>query len=105
MYEDAEIAPDALRVTMAELREHGVSAAVSNHVRAHIAELFFTKLKDWETEMEYRFVLETDHSEPVYVDIERALCAVILGEAVSPFYEPAFTATCDSAGIPILRMN
>jgi hypothetical protein len=49
LYEDAVIAAQALTVTMDEWREHGVETAVSNHVRPHIAELFFTKLKDWLT--------------------------------------------------------
>jgi hypothetical protein len=90
---------------LTELRAHGVPASVSNHVRGHIGGLFFTKLKDWETEMEYRFVLETDRPEPVYVKIHRALRAVILGAEVSGFYEPAFSAICNPTGIPILRMN
>lgn len=105
VYEDAVIAAEALTVTMNELRERGVEAAVSNHVRAHIAELFFTKLKDWETEMEYRFVVETDDTEPILASVRRSLRAVILGEAVSPFYQPAFTVLCDPTNTAVLRMN
>jgi hypothetical protein len=105
VYADAEIVADALHVSMEELRAHGVSATVTKHVREHIGELFFTKLRDWETEMEYRFVVETDHPDPIYVNVRRALRAVILGAEVSGFYEPAFSALCDPAAIAILRMN
>jgi Protein of unknown function (DUF2971) len=105
VYEDAVIASNALTVTTDELRARGVPAAVSDHVRKHIGELFFTKLKDWETEREYRFVIEADHPDPIYVRVKRALRAVILGAEVSRVYEPAFGAICDPAGVHVLRVN
>ena len=104
-YIDAEIASQALFAGADELRELGVTAALSNHVREHLDELFFTKLKDWETEMEYRFVVQTDHPEPIFVKVKSALRALILGADVSHFYEPAFAKVCDPFGIEIFYMR
>ncbi len=40
-----------------------VADAIARHVDAHRDALFFTKLKDWEHEAEYRFVVVTDQEE------------------------------------------
>ncbi len=45
-------------------------------------ELFFTKSRDWRTEVEYRFVLITDDEEPHYVDVRNALRGVVMGAEV-----------------------
>ena len=52
-------------------------------------------VQDWETEMEYRLVLPTDHDQPVDVGIQDALKAIILGERASDAYLPAFASHLD----------
>jgi Protein of unknown function (DUF2971) len=103
-YEDGEIAPAAMHFILDEVRQHGVSAAVEEHVKKHLRELFFKKLADWDSEAEYRYVLQTADSDPVFVDVGGALRAVILGAAVPPVYLPALAELCDPSGIEIFQI-
>jgi hypothetical protein len=83
-----------------ELRESGASAAAAEHLRQNINEFFFTKHSDWGTEREYRFVVQTETPDPVFVKVRRALRVVILGaDDGSNFYEPAFARLCDPYGV------
>ena len=105
-YIDAAIAPEALNVLLERLRESGASAAAAEHLRQHINEFFFTKHSDWGTEREYRFVVETETPDPVFVKVRRALRAVIVGaDDGSHFYEPAFARLCDPYGVDIRYMR
>jgi hypothetical protein len=105
-YGDTEIAASALHVILDELRAQGPTDAASAHLAENIDELFFTKLTDWETELEYRFVIQTDQREPLFARVNPALRAVILGaDDGCRFYEPAFAKICDPAGIAIFQMR
>lgn len=97
-YTDAAIAPGALNVLLEKLAESGASAAAAEHL--------FTKHSDWRTEMEYRFVVQTETRDPVFVKVRRALRAVILGaDEASRFYEPAFARLCDPYEVDIRYMR
>jgi hypothetical protein len=107
-YVDGPIASEALFVIVKELRDRGVTDAALNHLRKNIDELFFTKLTDWATEVEYRFVVvaQSDRLDPILVRVKPALCAVILGaDDGSRFYEPAFAKICDPVGVEIFYMQ
>ena len=45
----------------------------------YLASLFFIKITDWAGEHEYRFVVHAPDSKCVYVSIQEALYAVIVG--------------------------
>ena len=84
----------------------GPAKAAAGHLRENIEELLFTKLRDWETETEYRFAIQTDEPGPIDVSVSTALVAVILGaDEGSPFYEPAFARICDPAEVEIFQMR
>jgi hypothetical protein len=104
-YEDAEIAAEARHFILDEVGEHGVTAAVEEHVKKHLREVFFKKLLDWDSEVEYRYALQTGDSDPVFVNVGGALRAVILGAAVPPVYLPAVAAICDPMGIEIFQIR
>lgn len=106
IYDNRAIAPGALNVILDRLRTAGPVEAASGHLRDHIGELLFTKLKDWESEVEYRFAIQTEQRDPIYARVEPALRAVILGaDEGSRFYEPAFAKLCDPVGVVILHMR
>lgn len=63
-----------------------------NHVS-----LFFTKMLDWETEHEYRFVAISDET-PLELDYGSSLTAVIAGERFPGWEYPAAIAACREAG-------
>jgi hypothetical protein len=106
LYENREIAPEALNALVDKLREDGPDEAASAHLRDNIGELLFTKLKDWETEAEYRFVIQTEERDGVYARVRPALRAVIFGaDEGSRFYEPSFAKHCDPRGVEIFHMR
>jgi hypothetical protein len=51
------------------------------HVHQHLRAIFFTKLTDWESEHEYRFVESSLDEEYTYVEIGQTLAGVILGHS------------------------
>ena len=77
-------APVALEARYADLDGAGQSGHEyePDLVAEHADELFFTKSRDWRTEVEYRFVLITDDEEPHYVDVRNALRGVVMGAEV-----------------------
>jgi hypothetical protein len=78
-YADGEMAPEARRLLLDEARTHGSEEALRAHVARHAGELFFTKLLDWETECEYRFVVYTNDAEPAFTTVRNAVRAVVIG--------------------------
>jgi hypothetical protein len=45
---------------------------------------FFTKLTDWESEVEFRYLTRWDASAELFVDVSEALKVVLVGHAVAP---------------------
>jgi hypothetical protein len=71
----------------------------------HHGGFLFTKLSDWETEMEYRFAFCADRVGPMDVPYGNTLKAVVLGYAVDNVYLPALEPLCDSAHAAIFRLS
>jgi hypothetical protein len=62
--------------TFERLTSEGLSQFVQEHLENHVDDLVFTKLTDWETEFEYRFVIYWETDTELFVDISEALEAV-----------------------------
>ena len=67
---------------------------VNNHLRRWMSELFFTKLKDWSNEEEFRWVYLDDNPQPLPLEFHDALEGIIIGEKVSSVHEEAFLKYC-----------
>jgi hypothetical protein len=67
--------------------------------------LFFTKTRDWETEHEYRFVVLGKDDLPLAVNYGISLVAVIAGERLPKWEQPAVGAACEEAGARALRVR
>jgi hypothetical protein len=104
-YVDRDIAPAALRLLLERTRGLPAEDAIRAHFEEHRDEFFFTKLRDWETEVEYRFVTLTGDEGPILVPIRNSLRAVIIGEEVDTHYLPALSQLCDDAGVEIHRIR
>lgn len=79
----------------------------TKYVEANSGALFFTKMLDWETEHEYRFVAIAADSSPLAVDFGESLAYVIAGEQLPRWEYPAVIEACRSAGADplLLRWN
>jgi hypothetical protein len=83
----------------------GLDAAVENVAKTHLEALFFTKLTDWASEHEYRFVAATGTREPLYVDASAALRAVIMGYECAPGFFPALAELCRPRRVKIRQLK
>jgi hypothetical protein len=82
------------------------SAVLLEHqVATHGRGLFFTKLKDWADEHEYRWVIRGNSEAPVLVDMTGCLLGVILGWRCPDPYLPSFQALCGPADAALLRID
>lgn len=67
----------------------GVSSTASylSEIQAHInswfPELFLRKLTDWSNEDEFRWIYMDTNPDPIYVDFEDSLEAIVIGELVA----------------------
>lgn len=104
-YVDAEIAIEARRFLIEKVKEKAPQEVLREHVQEHLDELFFTKLRDWATESEYRFVLQTDHVEPVLTYVRNSLRAVIVGDEVSHSYLPSLVEFCDPLSVEVWQIR
>jgi len=105
-YRDGPISPEALELRLHDVQvDAEVQDVLDTHIRKHHHELFFTKLLDWQTEREFRFVITTNDVDPVDVPIHNTVRAVILGQDVAPTYKPALAALCDESSVEILQIR
>lgn len=67
---------------------------VINHRDRWMPDLFFTKLKDWSNEEEFRWVYLDDNPRPLSLKFHDALEGIIIGESVSSVHEEDFLRYC-----------
>lgn len=83
-YENRPVGPvGGFNFDFARLRENGVEAEADAFLQEHAGELFFRKNTDWESELEFRYVVVDDRRE-LFVPIQKCLVAVVLGDAHTP---------------------
>jgi hypothetical protein len=105
MYRDRKIGLQASNIDINAVARLGPDEVLLDLFEVHKHELFFTKLKDWETEMEYRFLTYWDDPGELYVDVSSALKAVVAGHAVRVQYGPTLRALCDPEEIVLAKMD
>jgi hypothetical protein len=105
-YRDGPVGFGATHLRSSEILSAGsIDEYVVQHLRGHIDELFFHKLTDWSTEAEYRLLVETDHSDYVYLDATGAIETVICGSAMHEDARKAFHRVCDPIGIEVVQLR
>jgi hypothetical protein len=79
-------------------------SVVTDHLEKHWQSLFFTKLTDWASEHEYRFLVRRADFDPMYVDISDSLRSICMGPETSSSYFPSLAAFCEPHSISIRRL-
>lgn len=95
----------AFVIDMAEFVRLGTDQAVNAHAQAHLHTLLFTKLLDWETEVEYRFVLQGHDSAFEFVDFRDALLGCCIGPDYADSDPHGVLARLRTRGTPTYRMQ
>lgn len=74
---------DPYVVNMQHLHTVGIDRYARDHTVTHGKHLFFEKSADWRDEHEYRWLVANDSDEPIYLDYEKALSAIVFGQDCS----------------------
>ena len=85
-------------------RDRDADEVIREHMEEHVDELFFTNLTDWRNESEYRFVTFWRSPGELFVDVSKALKAVVLGHQVKREYAPTLYALCEPQGIAVAKV-
>jgi hypothetical protein len=104
-YRDGAIEAAASGVDLQAISQQGIDQVLTHHLERHVRELFFTKLEDWASEEEFRFVLRWDDDDELYVNVEDALRGVIVGHAVAKEYAPALEALCAPMKVQLAKIQ
>ena len=106
VYRNGSIDLHASNLDLNRVEAVGAEPALEQHLSQHFHELFFTKLRDWETEFEYRLATRFyDNDVDIYLDVSASLDAVILGQLVARQYGPAFEALCKPEGPDLFHLE
>jgi hypothetical protein len=70
---------EAFQLSADEIKTHGLEKVLHEHRHKHYRVFFFRKNKDWENEAEYRWIVRGDTNDPVFIPIQDALQAILLG--------------------------
>ncbi len=87
------------------LKERGYARYAAEYIDDNNRSLFFTKTRDWATEHEYRFVVIGEGDSPISINYGDSLEAVIAGERLPEWEQPAVVAACKEAGARALRVR
>lgn len=77
---------------------------VEAHIRQHGRSLWFTKLQDWESEHEYRFVEPSATDDFSYVEFEDSLLGLVVGHAFPEWQVASLRSICDSADVGVAQV-
>jgi DUF2971 family protein len=88
-----------------ELNEKVVDQSVRAYIERNKDVLFFSKALDWQTEFEFRFVTTSTDGEPIFVDFDDALVAVLLGEAFPIWQHDSVERACADAEAEVAQLD
>ena len=66
------------------LEQLGFDAYVRTHFHTFVKQLFFQKMRDWRDECEFRWIVHDENPDDAFVDITKALVAIIYGDDANP---------------------
>jgi hypothetical protein len=95
----------AFVLDMAEVGRLGMDLAIDAHAETHLQTLLFTKLLDWATEEEYRFVLRGSNNTFEYIDFGEALLSCCIGPDYPQTDPSGVVARLRARGAPIHRVQ
>jgi hypothetical protein len=94
----------AVQVSYPNINSPSMSDGLRAHFRTHYESFFLEKTPDWQTESEFRWLVNSQ-SGPIRADIRKALTSVIVGTDFPRVYGPCVSALCDKLGVRLERMS
>jgi hypothetical protein len=90
------------------LTPENATAVLTKHITDHHEDFWFLKLRDWDSEYEYRFAVfapTVSLGEPIDIPFGRCLRAVMLGERFNSALLPQMRELTAQLGIPLCRLD
>ena len=69
----------AFQISYHAIESFGLEQAVTEHISQYYGAFFLRKLRDWETEREYRWIIGPSQCDYAFVSIENSLSAILVG--------------------------
>ena len=63
------------------------------------------KSKDWDNQLEYRWLIHSRNDSPEYISIDGILEEVLVGEEFPRVYDPSLTALCAALNVTAKRIH
>lgn len=94
----------ALELDYDQVLEGDLDDNLREHIRQNFQPILLEKAKDWESEQEFRWLLNGTKG-PYMVDIANAISSVIVGVDFPSVYGPSLRQLCDSLNIRLEKMH
>jgi hypothetical protein len=88
-----------------ELSELEIEERVREYFLKYCKEIFLLKSKDWDNQLEYRWIIHSRDDSSEYVLIDGVLEEVLVGEEFPRVYDPSLTALCSALNVPAKRIH
>jgi hypothetical protein len=88
-------------VDLGEALKGNIDTIVEEKLARHMDALFLTKNVEWQSENEYRFIVETADDAPVHVDVTNSLVGVCMGPLTPREYFPSIRTLCEAAHLSL----
>jgi hypothetical protein len=96
----------ALTLDVDLIRRHGLDETLARHMDRFHKALFLTKLLDWKSEHEYRYIVLTDPTKPYeFANYGDALRAIFLGHMYPEPEESIARSLAGSEGLDLYRLE
>jgi hypothetical protein len=100
------LASDPFIINLTEVNSiESYITTIQDHLNIWSSKLFLQKLIDWASEDEYRWIYQDVCSDPVYVNFEDALEAIIIGEHFPDTYYEEILRYCVKYHADVAKLN
>ncbi|MGC1375902.1 MAG: DUF2971 domain-containing protein [Anaerolineales bacterium] len=102
---DYEKSTSWIKVIPSEGSTHKKIDEIRSSMIKNYDENFLYKSPDWKSEREFRWLIQSQDTSEIFVSIENAIKAVIVGVDFDEVYEPSLKILCEQLGIPAGRIR
>ena len=99
------VIPPLPRNLIEDINKYGPTDAARKYLYDNYKWYFLRKHPDWESEVEYRWLIHSEEITPEFVSITGAIEAVLVGADFPIVYEPSLRTLCRDLHVPAGRIN
>lgn len=96
---------DAFSLDYSQIKRDGLNKFISQHISKYHKMLFFGKLSDWKSELEYRWVVTSRSPSYEYFYCLNAISGIVLGADFPEEKKKQIVKYCRNLKIPLLQLS